>query len=61
MSCEFAKIKQGSRTECECTLRQDMCGFVYFCHAERIVKNTAGYETCTRRTRALKKKEESGQ
>ena len=56
MDCEYAKIK--SRTECECVLKGDFCGFVYFCRDERTVKNTPRYETCVRRTKALKKEEE---
>lgn len=58
MDCEYAKKKPNSRTECECTLKGDFCGFVYFCRDERTVKNTPRYETCVRRTRAFKKEEE---
>ena len=57
MECEYAKQKDNSRTICECTLKGDFCGFVYFCHDERRVKNTSRYVTCVRRTKALKKKE----
>lgn len=61
MECEYAKQKDNSRTICECTLKGDFCGFVYFCHDERRVKNTSRYVTCVRRTKALKKKEEGEQ
>lgn len=61
MDCEYAKRKADSRTVCECTLKGDFCGFVYFCPDERVVKNTARYVNCVRRTRALEKKEEGEQ
>lgn len=61
MECEYANPKENSRTVCECTLRGDFCGFVYYCQDERRVKNTARYVTCVRRTKALKKKEEGEQ
>lgn len=56
MECEYAK--QGrQRSMCECTLRGDMCGYVYYCHPESRIKNTSGYLTCVRRVRANEKKE----
>ena len=61
MGCEYAKKKANSRTVCECTLKGDFCGFVYFCHDERTIKNTARYVTCKRRLKALNKQEEGEQ
>lgn len=61
MECEYAKLKNGSRTQCECTLRKDSCGYVYYCHPDQVVKNTTGYINCVRRRKAQEKKEESGQ
>ena len=61
MDCEYAKQKDNSRTACECTLKGDFCGFVYYCQDERRVKNTSRYVTCVRRKKALNKKEEGEQ
>lgn len=53
MDCKYGKTK--SRTECECILKGDFCGYVYYCTDERIVKNTSRYVNCVRRKRALEK------
>lgn len=55
MDCEYAKKK--SRTECECVLRHDFCGYVYYCNDERTIKNTTRYVNCSRRKREQEKKE----
>lgn len=55
MECEYAK--QGrKRTDVICTLREDMCGYVYYCHPECRMKNTSGYIDCVRRSYAKEKK-----
>ena len=55
MECEYAKEGR-RRTDCECTLRGDLCGYVYYCHPECRIKNTSGYIKCVRRTRANEEK-----
>lgn len=56
MDCEYAKpIKGRYANQCECTVNKGFCKYIYYCHTDKTVKNTAQYIDCKKRIRAIEK------